>query len=437
MVDSDDPRGSRPAAGTPERLKRVLGIDASVRFRPLVALPLVAVLVLSLAAVPVLGQGGQCTASEPTLEFDIPEIEGDTYQKLIAPGTTESIDVTLTYAWESGSYSVDPIEIRRDGTTPFSHARAGWMETSLNESPPIYVDVPSEAGGSGGSKTIPLTLNLTVSEDAPSDATTFVWLEARAEQSCDGYRGNIPGTAFTDNTWKFTSGHLPQVRVTPDQKLVQLRGGESLDVPVEVANTGNVDVSAGLEALEVPDGIGVEINSSVRVDHEGTAVVPMTITSDSVLSQMREEFILQAKPRWTEDAAVAGPTTRTNVVVAVRNLPSAVLLGQQNIAEVLIFTGVIVGISFAAGWPLTAWWENRRKAAGRAPFGSGSSPRSGSSDDDDDDGGKTVHGVPKEGDDYEIVTSDRDVFSARKVHGIPKEGPDYEVVEEDDLFDDS
>lgn len=404
-----------------------------MRFRPFVALPLVAVLVLSLAAVPVSGQGGQCTASEPTLEFDIPAIDGKNYQKLIAPGTTESVNVTLTYAWESGSYSVDPIEIRRDGTTPLTHARAGWLEPSLNVSPPIYVDVPMSPGPNG-SQTIPMTLNLTVSEDAPSDETTHIWLEGRAEESCEGYRGNIPSTAFS-NTWRFTSGHLPQVRVTPDQKLVQLRGGETLDVPVEVANTGNVDVSAGLEALEVPDGISVGINSTVRVDHEGTAAVPMTITSESILSQMREEFVLQAMPRWTEDDAVDGPTTRTTVVVAVRNLPSAVLLGQQNIAEVMIFTGVIVGISFAAGWPLTAWWENRRKAAGRAPFGSGSSPRSGSSDDDDDDAGGTVHGVPKEGDDYEIVTSDRDVFSDRKVHGVPKEGPDYEVVEEDDLFD--
>lgn len=405
-----------------------------MRLGPLVALPLVVLLVASMAG-PVSGQSIGCTRT-PELTFDIPAIDGDTYQKPIPPGTTESLDVNLTYSWPEGSYSLDPIEIRRDGGTPLTRARASWLEPTLNESPPIYVDDEEIQGSSGqpGSATIPITLNLTVSEDAPSFETSFIWLTARAAANCD--RGNLEADTF-DNTWKFTSGALPQVRVTPDQKLVQMRGGETVTVPVAVTNTGNVDVTTGLEALEVPEGVEVSLDSSAQVPHEGTATVDMEITSNDMLSQLRDEFILEARPHRTNHTDQRGPTTRTNVVVSVRDLPSAVLFGQQNIAEVLIFTGVIVGISFAAGWPMTAWWERRRKAAGRAPFGSGSSPRSGSSDDDDDggDGTSTVHGVPKEGDDYEIVTSDGEVFRKRKVHGVPKEGPDYEVVEEDDLFD--
>lgn len=443
MDPSDGDRPRDGAGGPPERLSRVFGIVPSVRTRPLVALPLVA-LVLASLALPVSGQLGSCSASETELTFDITAIDGNQHEVPIPPGTTESFDVEMTYSWPAGGYSVDPVEIARDGSSPLTFGGPSWIETTFNRSAPIYVDVP-QAPGPAGSVTVPLTLNVTMTEEAPSFVLDFVWIEAIAEDNCDDGRGNLEEDGFSQ-TWRFSAGALPQVRVTPSQKLVQLGtvdedGHRSLDgrvVPVEVANTGNVDVQTELSVLEVPDRLDVQIEPGVEVPVEGTRNVNMTLKASGILDSMRGEFILEARPHWSDDAETVGPTTRTTVVVSVQDLPSALLFGQQNIAEVLVFTGLVVVGAFAAGWPMTTWWERRRKAAGRGPIGSGSSGRSATSrDDDGDDGddGSTVHGVPKEGDDYEIVEEDRDVFSKRKVHGVPREGPDYEVVEEDDLFD--
>lgn len=398
-----------------------------MRSRPLVALLLVVLLLAGLA--PAVSAQDALVATDLTL--DLPAVEGNQHQVPLAPGTTTPFNLTITYSWEAGGYSLDPTEIVVE-----TSGQDNWLQPSLNETPPYYVQPPT-APGTSGSRTVNLTLNLTVTEDAPSFVTTFLFLGGTAKQNSE--RGNLQPSSHNPDP-KFTSGALPQVRVTPSQKLVQLRGGETLAVPVEVSNTGNVPVSAALATREVPDDLGVSLASEVRVPLDGTRVANMTVSSSEMLSSMRGEFLIEARPRWTEDAEETGPTTRTNVVVDVRDLPSAVLFGQQNIAEVMAFTGILVFASFAAGWPLTAWWERRRKAAGRAPFGSGSSgSRSrggdgGDGSDGDDGDGETVHGVPREGDDYEIVTSDRDVFSERKVHGVPKEGPDYEVVDEDDLF---
>lgn len=395
-----------------------------MRFKaPLVLVALV-LLMLSVPAVQAQGQ----RPTELSMEIEGVEGTGGTaeFVQPIPPGETRSFTVWLNYSWPEGGYAMSPTEIELDiDQTP------AWAEVEWNRTL-ILAEVPESEWGTGGETTVTALLNVTVTEEAPAFDPEAVFLTGRAKDNNERPRGNLEASSARGQTTPLlAAGILAQVRVTPAEGLVQIRGGETRQIPVDVQNTGNTAVRAQLGATDVPESIDVQIPANVRVTNENTTTVNMTITANDIFSSLESSFQLQAVP-FAERNDDRGPRTTFDVVVSVRDLPSAVLLGQQTLTEVFIFTAVFVGASFVVGWPLTVWWEDRRKSKRGRDRGQ----------EPDSPADRKVYGIPAEGRDY-VVVQDSDIFERarsvrprdHRVYGVPEQGDDYVVVDDDEVFD--
>lgn len=409
---------------------------------PLTVLAVVALLGLSM----VVSLAPTATAQAPPVDTQLTvHIPRDVLEEPIPPGTTRTINFTANYSWPDSGYSRDPTEITfsvRPGGAP-SWVSIEWLPQSFTYVS-VWPECASEADCNepfvGGSRNITHAMNVTVLEEAPSFQPSRLLLNARAEENTDN--GNLKGDNWNnDGDLHFvTAGVLAQVGLSSSEAFVQIRGGETRTIPVDVQNTGNANVTVALSARDVPEGLEVALPSQVEVPHEGTTTVNMTVRVLDALQGGQTGFVLEGVPRWTQDAAVRGPRAMTEVTVDITPLPQAVLLGQMTLNEVFIFTGGLVVAFFVVGWPMTVWWEDRRKrqrAAARAGTGSSTAgPRnqiagdagSGSLDDGTDRpaGGPSGRGTgsgPRPG----AVAPGAATAHA---HGVPEEGDDYTVVDD-------
>lgn len=413
---------------------------------PLTVLAVVALLALSM----VVSLAPTATAQAPPVDTQLTvHIPRDVLEEPIPPGTTRTINFTANYSWPDGGYSRDPTEITfavRRGGAP-SWVSIEWLPQSFT-----YVSVwPACASEEdcnepfvGGSRNITHAMNVTVLEEAPSFQPSRLLLNARAEENTDN--GNLKGDNWNNdgNLHFVTAGVLAQVGLSSSEAFVQIRGGETRTIPVDVQNTGNANVTVALSASDVPEGLEVVLPSQVEVPHEGTTTVNMTVRVLDALQGGQTGFVLEGVPRWAEDAAVRGPRAMTEVTVDITPLPQAVLLGQMTLNEVFIFTGGLVVAFFVVGWPMTVWWEDRRKrqrAAARARTGSSTGgPRnqiagdagSGSLDSGQD---RPSGGPGGTGRETGTGSGPRPGAVApgaamARAHGVPEEGDDYTVVDD-------
>lgn len=436
---------SKAASGRAEPLSRDAVIASSVRWTPR-RLTLVAVLALALLALVPSAQAQDTAAVATQIQLGISGFsepdggDSSTLQVPIAPGKSRTFTLFVNYTWEQGGYSMDATNIHLR-----TRAGAGWLRPSLDQT--LVRAHPPDAPGMAGTDTIEVNLTLSVSEEAPAFDGEFVFVEGRAEQNADPGRGNLqraPENGWNRYAGLVNAGVLAQVRVTPEERLIQIRGGETRTIGVDVENTGNVNLTSSLKAIETGDNIDVDIGGGdVEIPVEGTTQTDMTITVDDILAGGESGFVLEARPEATDEAQSGTSTiSRTDLSLSMTPLPMAVLFGDQTIFEVFLFTAIFVSASFAAAWPMTHWYETRRKELGKAPFGAGGSSRSrGRSSDDDDDGstGKdrstgTVHGVPKQGEDYEVV-EETDIWEQDEE--TPGDAETSEPSEETDAGDDA
>lgn len=370
---------------------------------------------------------------------------------IIRPGQTRTYNLTVVYAWEPGGYSFARTEIRFEATRSPSWATVEFVPEDFRYVQPPAVCPPSRqcpTPGPAGNVTFIQQVNVTIDEEAPSFEPDWFTVEATAEPNTA--KGNLEGSSDeTDQTRQLAAGALPEVRITSSESFIQIRGGETRTIPVDVQNTGNVEVLTRLDARDLPEGIEVEVPSEVEVNRGGTTTVNMTVRVDNPLFGERAGFLLEAVPRHKQDPAVRGPRATAEVTVSVTPLPQAMLLGQMTPTEVFLFTGGLVTVFFVVGWPMTVWWEERRKRsraadrreilAGDEGSGSiGSDPGSASGYGSGTASGPGPAPGPGPGDGPGRGTRTASPASAvgpgvARAHGVPEEGDDYVVVDESEF----
>lgn len=370
----------------------------------------IAVLLLVPIALPFVQAQGGAASVETDVSIDVLKVKGEGSGRFtvpIPPKKTETFKVLINYTWAEGGWARERTEIELSIRQTPDWIRAEWSRSI------VYAGVPADEWGGGGNTTVPVFLNVTATEDAPAFNLQPIFLNARALDNTDVGSGNLQGSS-TETVPLISAGYLAQATITPAEGLIQIRGGETRMIAVDVQNTGNTNITAHVGAHDVPSSLRVTMPTNVTVATANTTTVDMVVTATDMLASNRGKFVLEAVPRAVDDPSVRGPRSEFEVVVDVRDLPSAVLLGQQTLTEVLIFSALFVGGAFVAGWPLTTWWENRRKEKGRTP--GYDLPSLGTSE-----AGSASRGEP----------------SAPKVYGVPKEGDDYEIVDDDAFFEEA
>lgn len=289
---------------------------------------------------------GQPTTSSSELSVSVaPEDRGE----VVAPGTTVTWTVVVEYDVTEAALAWNRTEIEvRVPTHP------PWATVDVDPSY-LYVEVPPDPRA--GNATNRTEVEIAVDDAAPLNDTRAydaaenrLFIDAEAEAN-----GNVDGSSDRKTVPVWT-GRRPGVEIAADPPRLDLRGGETGRLTVELRNTGNTG-----EVVEVlanrTSGLEVDGTGTVRLRRDEVATTNLSVRAEGWLASGSRSLGLEAIPRRGD---AVGPPADLTVPVEVTPLPAAVLLGEQTITEVAAFSAALVVASLLAGWPMTTWWRRRK-----------------------------------------------------------------------------
>lgn len=290
---------------------------------------------------------GQPTTSSSELAVHVaPEDRGG----IIAPGTTVTWTVVVEY-----NVSETALAWNRTEIAVRVSSRPPWATVDLGATY-LYVDVPLDPRA--GTATNRTEVEIAVDAAAPLNGTRAyhagenrLFIDARAEPN-----GNVKASSAREVVPVWT-GRRPGVEIAADPPRLDLRGGETGRLTVELRNTGNTGEVVEISANRT-SGLDVDGPGTVRLGRDEVVETNLSVRADGWLASGSRSLGLQAIPRRGD---VVGPTADLTVPVEVTPLPAAVLLGEQTITEVAGFSAALVVASLLAGWPMTTWWRRRKQ----------------------------------------------------------------------------